>query len=98
MFSGNVPFESFSLPSLKMLDLSNNQLVGQIDVQTFLQLSNLTVHLIILVVNRRWIHCSQASQTFDFSISHTAVSLLQQRMPIIMSTLVLEYYIWPLAS
>ena len=89
MFSGNVPFESFSLPSLKMLDLSNNQLVGQIDVQTFLQLSNLTVHLIILVVNGSWIHCYQASQTLNLSISLTVVFLLQQTIPIIMSTLVL---------
>ncbi|GKF03598.1 leucine-rich repeat-containing protein, partial [Tanacetum coccineum] len=44
MFSGNVPFESFALPSLKMLDLSyNNQLCAQIDMQTFQQLTNLTV-------------------------------------------------------
>ncbi|PWA71375.1 Leucine-rich repeat-containing protein [Artemisia annua] len=43
MFSGNVPFESFALPSLQLLDLSNNnQLGGQIDVQTFRQLTNLT--------------------------------------------------------
>lgn len=43
MFSGNVPFESFVLPSLKELDLrKNNQLGGQIDVQTFRQLTNLT--------------------------------------------------------
>ncbi|PWA35612.1 Leucine-rich repeat-containing protein [Artemisia annua] len=43
-FSGKVPFESFSLPSLKKLYLShNNQLAGQIDVQTFRQLTNLTV-------------------------------------------------------
>ncbi|GKC10189.1 leucine-rich repeat-containing protein, partial [Tanacetum coccineum] len=42
MFSGNVPFESFALPSLKWLDLShNNQLSGQIDMQTFRQLTNL---------------------------------------------------------
>ncbi|GKA73495.1 leucine-rich repeat-containing protein, partial [Tanacetum coccineum] len=39
---GNVPFESFALPSLKRLDLSYNQLAGQIDVQTFRQLTNLT--------------------------------------------------------
>ncbi|GKG19215.1 leucine-rich repeat-containing protein, partial [Tanacetum coccineum] len=39
MFSGNVPFESFALPSLQMLDLSDNQLAGQIDVG---QLTNLT--------------------------------------------------------
>ncbi|PWA43345.1 Leucine-rich repeat-containing protein [Artemisia annua] len=43
MFSGNVPFESFTSPSLKGLDLRyNNQLGGQIDVQTFPQLTNLT--------------------------------------------------------
>ncbi|GKE56902.1 leucine-rich repeat-containing protein, partial [Tanacetum coccineum] len=43
MFSGIVPFDSFALPSLKMLDLSlNNQLSGQIDMQTFRQLTNLT--------------------------------------------------------
>ncbi|GJW42736.1 leucine-rich repeat-containing protein [Tanacetum coccineum] len=42
MFSGNVPFESFALPSLKMLYLGNNQLCGQIDVQTFRKLTNLT--------------------------------------------------------
>ncbi|GJX49552.1 leucine-rich repeat-containing protein [Tanacetum coccineum] len=43
MFSGNVPFESFALPSLKRLDLShNNHLSGQIDMQTFRQLTNLT--------------------------------------------------------
>ncbi|PWA86861.1 Leucine-rich repeat-containing protein [Artemisia annua] len=43
MFSGKVPFESFALPSLQVLDLSrNNQLAGQIDVQTFRQLKNLT--------------------------------------------------------
>ncbi|GJR14805.1 leucine-rich repeat-containing protein [Tanacetum coccineum] len=44
MFSGNVPFESFALPSLKILDLTrNNQLSGHTDVQTFRQLTNLTV-------------------------------------------------------
>ncbi|GJU58707.1 leucine-rich repeat-containing protein [Tanacetum coccineum] len=43
MFSGKVPFESFALPSLQELDLSGNtQLAGHIDVQTFLQLTNLT--------------------------------------------------------
>ncbi|GKB56213.1 leucine-rich repeat-containing protein, partial [Tanacetum coccineum] len=42
MFGGNVPFELFALPSLKELDLGNNQLSGQIDVQTFRQLTNLT--------------------------------------------------------
>ncbi|PWA35550.1 Leucine-rich repeat-containing protein [Artemisia annua] len=43
MFSGNVPFDSFASPSLKELYLSNNnQLGGQIDVQTFPQLTNLT--------------------------------------------------------
>ncbi|GJT83993.1 leucine-rich repeat-containing protein [Tanacetum coccineum] len=42
MFSGNVPFESFALPSLKRLLLRYNQLSGQIDVQTFRQLTNLT--------------------------------------------------------
>ncbi|PWA42647.1 Leucine-rich repeat-containing protein [Artemisia annua] len=42
MFSGNVPFESFALPSLKKLYLGYNQLAGQIDVQTFRQLTNLT--------------------------------------------------------
>ncbi|GKB54662.1 leucine-rich repeat-containing protein [Tanacetum coccineum] len=43
MFSGNVPFESFALPSLTLLDLThNNQLSGQIDMQTFRQLTNLT--------------------------------------------------------
>ncbi|PWA64408.1 Leucine-rich repeat-containing protein [Artemisia annua] len=43
MFSGNVPFDSFALPSLKELDLGgNNQLAGHTDVQTFLQLTNLT--------------------------------------------------------
>ncbi|PWA86865.1 Leucine-rich repeat-containing protein [Artemisia annua] len=43
MFSGNVPFDSFALPSLKKLYLNNNnQLAGQIDVQTFRQLTNLT--------------------------------------------------------
>nr|GEW75989.1 leucine-rich repeat-containing protein [Tanacetum cinerariifolium] len=39
--SGNVPFESFALPSLKRLDLDNNQLRGQIDLQTFGKLTNL---------------------------------------------------------
>ncbi|GJR72322.1 leucine-rich repeat-containing protein [Tanacetum coccineum] len=40
---GNVPFESFALPSLTLLDLThNNQLSGQIDMQTFRQLTNLT--------------------------------------------------------
>ncbi|GJZ83880.1 leucine-rich repeat-containing protein [Tanacetum coccineum] len=43
MFSGKVPFESFALPSLKELYLSFNQLGGQIDMQTFRQLTNLTV-------------------------------------------------------
>ncbi|PWA71373.1 Leucine-rich repeat-containing protein [Artemisia annua] len=43
MFSGNVPFDSFALPSLKYLVLSNNQLGGQIDLQTFPQLTNLTI-------------------------------------------------------
>nr|GEX59968.1 leucine-rich repeat-containing protein [Tanacetum cinerariifolium] len=43
MFSGKVPFESFALPSLKELYLSFNQLGGQIDKQTFRQLTNLTV-------------------------------------------------------
>ncbi|PWA65435.1 receptor like protein 52 [Artemisia annua] len=42
MFSGNVPFDSFTSPSLYWLDLSHNQLGGQIDVQTFPQLTNLT--------------------------------------------------------
>ncbi|GKB18274.1 leucine-rich repeat-containing protein [Tanacetum coccineum] len=42
MFSGNVPFESFALPSLKRLYLSNNQLSGQIDMQTLPKLTNLT--------------------------------------------------------
>ncbi|PWA41389.1 Leucine-rich repeat-containing protein [Artemisia annua] len=42
MFSGNVPFDSFASPSLKVLYLRNNQLGGQIDVQTFPQLTNLT--------------------------------------------------------
>ncbi|PWA64771.1 Leucine-rich repeat-containing protein [Artemisia annua] len=42
MFSGNVPFESFTSPSLKELFLDHNQLGGQIDVQTFPQLTNLT--------------------------------------------------------
>ncbi|GJX28152.1 leucine-rich repeat-containing protein [Tanacetum coccineum] len=43
MLSGNVPFESFALPSLKYLHLgNNNQLVGHIDMQTFLKLTNLT--------------------------------------------------------
>ncbi|GJW96303.1 leucine-rich repeat-containing protein [Tanacetum coccineum] len=42
MLSGNAPFESLALPSLKSLDLRNNQLSGQIDVQTFRQLTNLT--------------------------------------------------------
>ncbi|PWA37244.1 Leucine-rich repeat-containing protein [Artemisia annua] len=43
MLSGNVPFDSFALPSLKMLDLRNNNLLGgQIDLQTFPQLTNLT--------------------------------------------------------
>ncbi|PWA74513.1 Leucine-rich repeat-containing protein [Artemisia annua] len=43
MFSGNVPFDSFALPSLQVLYLNvNNQLTGQIDVQTFCQLTNLT--------------------------------------------------------
>ncbi|PWA68130.1 Leucine-rich repeat-containing protein [Artemisia annua] len=43
MFSGNVPFESFSLSSINLLALDHNQLAGQIDVQTFRQLTNLTV-------------------------------------------------------
>ncbi|GKA59331.1 leucine-rich repeat-containing protein [Tanacetum coccineum] len=43
MFSGNVPFESFALPSLKVLYLNYNQLAGHIDVQTFPQLTKLTV-------------------------------------------------------
>ncbi|GJT93608.1 leucine-rich repeat-containing protein [Tanacetum coccineum] len=42
MFSGNVPFESFALSSLKVLGLSDNQLVGHTDVQTFRRLTNLT--------------------------------------------------------
>ncbi|GKG14005.1 leucine-rich repeat-containing protein [Tanacetum coccineum] len=42
MFSGNVPFESFALPSLQELSLRYNQLAGQIDMQTFRQLANLT--------------------------------------------------------
>ncbi|PWA54992.1 Leucine-rich repeat-containing protein [Artemisia annua] len=42
MFSGNVPFDSFTSPSLKYLYLDHNQLGGQIDVQTFPQLTNLT--------------------------------------------------------
>ncbi|PWA38469.1 Leucine-rich repeat-containing protein [Artemisia annua] len=42
MFSGNVPFDSFASPSLKVLFLDHNQLGGQIDVQTFPQLTNLT--------------------------------------------------------
>ncbi|GKB78773.1 leucine-rich repeat-containing protein [Tanacetum coccineum] len=44
MFIGNVPFESFALPSLKGLDLSNNNhLAGHIDMQTFRKLTNLTI-------------------------------------------------------
>ncbi|GJS48020.1 leucine-rich repeat-containing protein [Tanacetum coccineum] len=43
MFSGKVPFESFALPSLKKLYLGYNQLAGHTDVQTFRQLTNLTV-------------------------------------------------------
>ncbi|PWA82935.1 Leucine-rich repeat-containing protein [Artemisia annua] len=42
MFSRNLPFGSLALPSLKELHLGGNQLTGQIDVQTFLQLTNLT--------------------------------------------------------
>ncbi|GKC74995.1 leucine-rich repeat-containing protein, partial [Tanacetum coccineum] len=42
MFSGNIPFLSFALPSLTWLDLGSNQLAGQIDMQTFPQLTNLT--------------------------------------------------------
>ncbi|GKB51354.1 leucine-rich repeat-containing protein [Tanacetum coccineum] len=43
MFSENVPFESFALPSLKKLYLNHNQLAGHTDMQTFRQLTNLTV-------------------------------------------------------